>query len=390
MKDTDKKYTDKADSLKNEPCSQQNIDETKNSSNNGKKSVNEETENTSKKQEQKKIEKNNNKNNGNLDQDNKNHSEEERISKYKTNLIIALISLITLNILLAFGAIMYYQHKANIYFEQASQEFYDNLNELLTDEVKQRLTDEVLQDHIREYYLPDDYFAIGLYVRKEARPSVVEILSGGNQTNPNIRATGIILDSEGHILTNAHAVTFSTDHVGGDINNPTHSRVYTVYAYINVAVYNQVDLIVAEVIDYDVESDLALLKLQTVPEELQNATFTSSDYASIGEECVVMGNTLGMGVTVSVGTVLGNYSYEDIDMIQLDALSLEGNSGAGVFNPLCEVIGMVSFKLTDDSGTESICYAVSSGKIIDYIGEVNEKLDLNISYTLSENMPDIQ
>lgn len=318
----------------------------------------------------------------------KNNSEsaEELKSRLKTNFLIAIIVLVTLNIVCGFVFTLYFRHKTDITVQQAYEGFLKNFDDIVSDELKESISQKILKDYIREYYLPEDYVSIGLYVNNKARPATVEVLSG-NTADPAIRATGVVLNSEGYILTNMHSITFSTDHIGGDINNPTHSVTYTVYPVINVLVYGDIEPYAVEVIDYDIEHDLAIIKFKNPPEELSPVLIGDSDFVKIGEETVVMGNTLGLGITVSLGSVMGAYNYQNTDMLQLDALTLEGNSGAGVYNPLGEMVGLVSFKISDLSETGSICYAVASNEILDYIATVNGKKAINITYTLSENIP---
>lgn len=319
-------------------------------------------------------------------QKNNNENTQELKSRLKTYFLIAIILLVALNIAGGFVFSLYFRHKTDITVQQAYEGFLKNFDDIVSDDLKESISQKILKDYLREYYLPEDYVSIGLYVNSKVRPATVEVLSG-NTADPAIRATGVILNSEGYILTNTHSITFSTDHIGGDINNPTHSVTYTVYPVINVLVYADIEPYTAEVIDYDIEHDLAIIKLKNSPEKLHSVLIGDSDFVKIGEETVVMGNTLGLGITVSLGSVIGTYSYQNTDMIQLDALTLEGNSGAGVYNPLCEMVGLVSFKISDLSETGSICYAVAANEIINYISTVNSKKGINITYTLSENLP---
>ena len=46
---------------------------------------------------------------------------------------------------------------------------------------------------------------------------------------------------------------------------------------------------------------------------------------------------------------MGTYDYNYKKMVQLDALAIKGNSGAPVFNVYAEVIGLMSFKITEEA-----------------------------------------
>jgi len=134
-----------------------------------------------------------------------------------------------------------------------------------------------------------------------------------------------------------------------------------------------------------------LIKFKQTPEQLEAVTFTFSQYANIGEEAVVIGNALGLGVSVTTGVVMSIFDYQDIDMIQTDTLALEGISGAGVFNINAEVMGVVSFEITDSTGKAGVSFSISSEEIINYLDYLNqdEELDISVEYTLSQNLPEI-
>ncbi len=315
-------------------------------------------------------------------------SSEEIKSKYKTALIIALAALLTLNIILGFFGFLYYRHTLNVSAEKIEEKLKKELFDNLYDDAINNISEKVLQGYIREYYLPEDYFSIGLYVNKNTRASVVEVLGGYNATSPIKRSTGIILNEDGYIVTNAHAVTYTSTHVGGDINNPNTTIIYHSYPVIQIIIHNEIEKYEVTVIDYDIPKDLALLKLTSLPENIKPVTFGNSDYVNVGEDTVLMGNTLGMGITVSLGSILGCYSYNEVQMLQVDALTLEGNSGAGLFNPLCEAVGVLSFRITGESNLQSVGYAITSNEVINYIQNVAQENDLEIEYTLSDNIPD--
>ncbi len=314
-------------------------------------------------------------------------------SKYKTYLIIAIICIITINIIFTFGITLYMQNISKNAADKAYDMLHKNLDNILTDDIKQRITNEVLKEHMREYYLPEDYFSMGIYVRDRAKDVAVEIISGWGHDNIAKKGTGLIINSNGYIITNTHVITHITEEMAGGYDTPIKQTIYTVYDYIGVKIANEIGVFRAEKIAYDKDRDIAIIKLLDTPEnQLSSVVFTLSDYVSMGEEVAIIGNTLGFGITVSLGSILGTNKYavsEEIeaDMLQLDALTLEGNSGAGVFNPLCELVGMVSFKMISLSDSNSVCYALSSVEIIDYLQDISTKLELDIPFTLSNNIP---
>jgi len=304
-------------------------------------------------------------------------------AKYKSYLIIALIALFTLNVI---GGVFGYLFVENSYknaLEKASKGLYDQI----ADELKNSITYEVLKEYAREYYLPDNYTAAGLYVNQLARSSVVEIKSGN--ITPTVRATGVVLNEDGYVLTNAHVVTFSTEVHTGDIEDPTLITIYKEFEKVNALLYGSNIEHDMEIITFDPSLDLAIIKFKDIPKELAPISFTLSDYSNIGEETVAIGNALGLGISVTTGVVMGNFEYQDIKMIQTDTLALEGMSGAGVFNINAELLGIVSFKFTDSSNMAGVSFCLSSEEIIKYIDYLNAEEGLDIEYSLSPNLPEL-
>ncbi|MEX5294240.1 trypsin-like peptidase domain-containing protein [Kocuria sp. CPCC 205268] len=117
----------------------------------------------------------------------------------------------------------------------------------------------------------------------KASPSVVTIsASGGGQ---NGSGSGVIIDDEGHILTNTHVVTLD-----GTTSSPT----------LEV----QLDdgrVLPAEVVGTDPLSDLAVLKVDAPG--LTPATLGSLDDVNVGDTAIAIGAPLGLAGTVTDGIV---------------------------------------------------------------------------------------
>ncbi len=116
-----------------------------------------------------------------------------------------------------------------------------------------------------------------------ASPSVVEIAVSGAGSGGS--GSGIILDDEGHILTNTHVVT-----LGGQVADPSmevqlnDGRVFT-----------------AEVVGTDPLSDLAVIKIDAP--DLTPATLGNSDELNVGDTAIAIGAPLGLSGTVTDGIV---------------------------------------------------------------------------------------
>jgi putative serine protease PepD len=116
-----------------------------------------------------------------------------------------------------------------------------------------------------------------------ASPSVVTIaVSGGSASGSG---SGIILDTDGHILTNTHVVT-----LGGQVSEPT----------VEVKL-NDGRVFAATVVGTDPLSDLAIIKIDAP--DLTAATLGNSDELNVGDTAIAIGAPLGLSGTVTDGIV---------------------------------------------------------------------------------------
>jgi S1-C subfamily serine protease len=159
--------------------------------------------------------------------------------------------------------------------------------------------------------------------------------------------TGMVLTSNGEVLTNNHVVEGATSISVTDVGN---GRTYD-----------------ATVVGYSVTKDVAVLKL-TNASGLQTVT-TASSAASVGEEVVGIGNAGGSGGTPSYagGTVTAtNQSINASDeltgtsenltgMIETNADIQSGDSGGPLVSASGQVIGM------DTAGSDSFQFSSQSG-----------------------------
>ncbi|GAB3533014.1 hypothetical protein GCM10027403_06410 [Arthrobacter tecti] len=117
----------------------------------------------------------------------------------------------------------------------------------------------------------------------KASPSVVTISVSGGQSGGS--GSGIILDTEGHILTNTHVVT-----LGGQVADPA-VEVRT----------NDGRVFQAEVVGTDPLSDLAVIKIDAP--DLQPATLADSSELNVGDVAIAIGAPLGLSGTVTDGII---------------------------------------------------------------------------------------
>lgn len=155
--------------------------------------------------------------------------------------------------------------------------------------------------------------------------------------------SGVIINKEGLIITAAHVVE-SANEISVKLQNGT--------------------TFPADVISSSTAADVALLKLRIVPPNLKPATVGNSSDSKIGEQILIIGAPRGLEHSLSVGHISRKMDKNMISngemagFIQTDASINQGNSGGPMFNLKGELIGIVSFILTNSGGFEGLGFAV--------------------------------
>nr|WP_246211609.1 trypsin-like peptidase domain-containing protein [Phytoactinopolyspora alkaliphila] len=181
-------------------------------------------------------------------------------------------------------------------------------------------------------------------VAEQVLPSVVSITVGG-QMGASGTGTGVIISSDGEILTNNHVVA-----AGG----PGSALQVT---------FSDGTTAEAEIIGTDPLTDLAVIQAQDVEGVTPAALGNSADLA-VGEQVVAIGSPLGLEGTVTSGIISAlerpiitgedQSSQTFIDAIQTDAPINRGNSGGPLVNMAGEVVGINSAIATSGMDTGSI------------------------------------
>ena len=168
----------------------------------------------------------------------------------------------------------------------------------------------------------------GLY--QQVNPGVVSIRV--SSVNDEALGSGFVIDKEGHIVTNYHVVE-NADKV--EIDFPSGLKVY------------------GDVIGTDLDSDLAVIKVNVSEENLTPLPLGDSDTALVGQTVVAIGNPYGLSGTMTLGIVSARGRVLDSlrqtasgvyfsagDLIQTDTSINPGNSGGPLLNLKGEVIGV--------------------------------------------------
>ena len=165
-------------------------------------------------------------------------------------------------------------------------------------------------------------------------PSVVRV--SGFVTDPKTKeetphgvGTGVVIVDNGTILTNLHVVS------GAD-------RIMVTFFDGSESA--------AHVTGMRPEHDLAVIRAQTIPDDMLAATMASTEKLSHGDHVFAVGFPFGIGPSVSAGVVSGlkrNFMSPEgkrllTNLIQFDAAANPGNSGGPLVTAEGEVVGIVT------------------------------------------------
>lgn len=148
--------------------------------------------------------------------------------------------------------------------------------------------------------------------------------------------TGVVIKDDGTILTNFHVIAGAKK--------------------LRVTFFDGTET-EAFVIGIQPDKDLAVLKPQKIPDDLEAAILGSSQQLAPGDIVVAVGFPYGIGPSVSSGVVSGlNRNFKSPDgqqmlkgLIQFDAAANSGNSGGPLVNASGEVVGIVTAILNPTS-----------------------------------------
>lgn len=193
-------------------------------------------------------------------------------------------------------------------------------------------------------------------------PSVVTIDSV-NSTGESI-GTGVIISSDGQIVTNHHVIEGSTT--------------------VRVRLAGETDARIADVLASDAGNDLGLIKLRNVS-GLTAATFADPTSLAVGDEVVAIGYALDLdgapSVTSGVISALNRTMITDSGalnaLIQTDTPISSGNSGGPLINMSGQVVGINTAVARGDSSTaaNNIGFAISVGEVTRVIKELRLQAD---------------
>ncbi|AOW19173.1 trypsin-like peptidase domain-containing protein [Urechidicola croceus] len=144
--------------------------------------------------------------------------------------------------------------------------------------------------------------------------------------------SGVIVSSDGYIITNNHVINGANE--------------------IEI-ILNDKKTYIGELVGTDVTNDIALVKIDA--KDLPYVTFGDSDNVKVGEWVLAVGNPYNLTATVTAGIIsakgrdlLGNNQIESY--IQTDAVVNSGNSGGALVNTQGELVG-INTMITSTTGS---------------------------------------
>jgi len=164
--------------------------------------------------------------------------------------------------------------------------------------------------------------------------------------------SGVIMNKEGYILTNAHVVQ-NTQNIGVTLNSGIQLQ--------------------AKLIGLDVDTDLAVIKINL--EDPPTIPIGNSSKLKIGDIVLAIGNPYDFGQTITQGIVSATgrkrrgISFFD-DFIQTDADINQGHSGGALINIFGELIGINTAIVSRSGGSEGIGLATPINQALNVMDEI--------------------
>ncbi len=173
---------------------------------------------------------------------------------------------------------------------------------------------------------------------------------GGEDMRERATGSGVIVDSKGYIVTNAHVVE-KAERIRVKLMNDPATVTYE-----------------ATVIGSDKETDLAVLKIDT-KKPLPAAKMGNSDALQVGDWVLAIGSPFGLEETVTAGIVSARGrnivpQRQFQSFIQTDAAINPGNSGGPLVNMNGEVIGINTAIFSSGGGYQGVGFAMPSNTVV--------------------------
>jgi putative serine protease PepD len=191
---------------------------------------------------------------------------------------------------------------------------------------------------------------------KNAAPGVVDIkvvtssnAGGFGDQQAQAEGSGFVIDSDGHIVTNAHVVDGATS--------------------IKVR-FQSGKTATATLVGTDESSDIAVIKVNADSSQLHPLSWGSSSALQVGQDVAAIGSPFGLPETLTSGivsalnrTITAPNNYSISGAIQTDAPINHGNSGGPLLNASGQVIGVNAQIESDSGGNDGVGFALPSDSV---------------------------
>jgi S1-C subfamily serine protease len=221
-------------------------------------------------------------------------------------------------------------------------------------------------------------------VYRDAAPGVVTIRSvfgggGADSSNPfggpsAAEGSGFVLDSDGHIVTNAHVVT------DGDGGRRRPARAVFVE-------FPDRNIVSAEVVGFDPFADVALLKVKPDGFDLRPLELGDDSELVVGQPVAVIGSPFGEQQSLSVGIVSATdrsvrslTQFQIEGAIQTDASINPGNSGGPLLDADARVIGISQQIETSSGANDGVGFAVPVSAIRRSVAQLKRSGKVDYAY----------
>jgi serine protease Do len=204
---------------------------------------------------------------------------------------------------------------------------------------KRQMPDYLTSDEIQSAKVYQEAIpaVVTIYVSQEVYQDAGSVQRGGI-------GSGVLISSEGHVLTAAHVVKGAEE----------------------IVVKTQDEKMrPAELLFSEATADIALIKLITPAPELKHAELGDSDQLVVGQAAYAIGSPYGLENSFSAGHISGFRSFDryydgaiQAKFLQTDAAINMGNSGGPLLNSKAQVIGIASQILSISGGFQGIGFIV--------------------------------
>jgi S1-C subfamily serine protease len=200
-----------------------------------------------------------------------------------------------------------------------------------------------------------------------------DLLSGGAG-----QGSGFVVSESGEILTNAHVVT-----QGGAANGGGELKAAR-QVFVELADRNRFP---AEIVGFDPDADVALIKVDADGIDLQPLELSQRDNFAVGEPVAAIGSPFGERQSLSVGVVsatdrtiesLTDFAIDNA--IQTDASINPGNSGGPLLDAVGKVIGINQQIETASGSNSGVGFAIPVGAIRFSLDQLRENGEVDYAY----------